>query len=81
MAILKPLVQNDIFGKMNFGNIHGILAICFMSGSIAGPWIGSLIWSVGGFNLLIMLFFILAVLGNISALMLKKYKTKVGLKK
>jgi len=80
MAILKPLVQNDIFGKMNFGNIHGILAICFMLGSIAGPWIGSLIWSVGGYNLLIMLFFILAVLGNISALMLKKYKTKVELK-
>ena len=71
MAILKPLVQNDIFGKMNFGNIHGILAICFMSGSIAGPWIGSLIWSFGGYNLLIILFFILAICGNISALILK----------
>ena len=70
MAILKPLVQNDIFGKMNFGKIHGILAICFMSGSIAGPWIGSLIWSFGGYNLLIILFFILAIFGNISALIL-----------
>ena len=77
MAILKPLVQNDIFGKMNFGKIHGILAICFMSGSIAGPWIGSLIWSVGGYNLLIIFFFILAICGNISALVLKNYKTKV----
>ena len=77
MAILKPLVQNDIFGKMNFGKIHGILAICFMSGSIAGPWIGSLIWSVGGYNLLIILFFILAICGNISALVLKNYKTIV----
>ena len=77
MAILKPLVQNDIFGKMNFGNIHGILAICFMSGSIAGPWIGSLIWNVGGYNLLIILFFILAICGNISALVLKNYKPKV----
>ena len=77
MAILKPLVQNDIFGKMNFGKIHGILAICFMSGSIAGPWIGSLIWSFGGYNLLIILFFILAICGNISALVLKNYKTKV----
>ena len=77
MAILKPLVQNDIFGKMNFGNIHGILAICFTSGSIAGPWIGSLIWSFGGYNLLIILFFILAIFGNISALILKNYKTKV----
>ena len=77
MAILKPLVQNDIFGKMNFGKIHGILAICFMSGSIAGPWIGSLIWSFGGYNLLIILFFILAIFGNISALILQNYKTKV----
>ena len=77
MAILKPLVQNDIFGKMNFGKIHGILAICFMSGSIAGPWIGSLIWSVGGYNLHIIFFFILAICGNISALVLKNYKTKV----
>ena len=77
MAILKPLVQNDIFGKMNFGNIHGILAICFMSGSIAGPWIGSLIWSFGGYNLLIILFFILAICGNISALVLKNYKPTV----
>ena len=77
MAILKPLVQNDIFGKMNFGKIRGILAICFMSGSIAGPWIGSLIWSFGGYNFLIILFFILAIFGNISALILKNYKTKV----
>ena len=77
MAILKPLVQNDIFGKMNFGKIHGILAICFMSGSIAGPWIGSLIWSFGGYNLLIILFFILAICGNISALVLKNYKPQV----
>ena len=77
MAILKPLVQNDIFGKMNFGKIHGILAICFMSGSIAGPWIGSLIWSFAGYNLLIIFFFILAIFGNISALILKNYKTKV----
>ena len=77
MAILKPLVQNDIFGKMNFGKIHGILAICFMSGSIAGPWIGSLIWSFGGYNFLIILFFILAIFGNFSALILKNYKTKV----
>ena len=73
MAILKPLVQNDIFGKMNFGKIHGILAICFTSGSITGPWIGSLIWSFGGYNLLIILFFILAIFGNISALILKNY--------
>ena len=79
MAILKPLVQNDIFGKVNFGNIHGVLAICFMSGSIAGPWIGSLVWNIGGYNLLIILFFILAILGNISALILKKYETKVWL--
>ena len=77
MAILKPLVQNDIFGKMNFGKIHGILAICFMSGSITGPWIGSLIWSFGGYNLLIILFFILAICGNISALVLKNYKPQV----
>ena len=60
-----------------FGNIHGILAICFMSGSIAGPWIGSLIWSFGGYNLLIILFFILAICGNISALVLKNYKPTV----
>ncbi len=79
MAILKPLVQNDIFGKVNFGNIHGVLAICFMSGSIAGPWIGSLVWNIGGYNLLIILFFILAILGNLSALILKKYETKVWL--
>ena len=74
MAILKPLVQNDTFGRKNFGNIHGILALQYMIGSIAGPWIGSLVWTVGGYNLLIFVFFILAIFGNATAIFLNKKK-------
>ena len=74
MAILKPLVQNDTFGQKNFGNIHGILALQYMIGSIAGPWIGSLIWNVGGYDLLILVFFVLAIFGNSTAIFLNKKK-------
>ena len=74
MAILKPLVQNDTFGQKNFGNVHGILALQYMIGSILGPWIGSLIWIIGGYDLLILLFFILAIIGNITAIFLNKKK-------
>ena len=74
MAILKPLVQNDAFGQKNFGNVHGILALLYMIGSILGPWIGSLIWNVGGYDLLIFIFFILAVFGNVTAIFLNKKK-------
>ena len=71
-AILKPLVQNDTFGQKNFGNIHGILALQYMIGSIAGPWIGSLVWNVGGYDLLIFVFFVLAIFGNVTAIFLNK---------
>ena len=74
MAILKPLVQNDTFGQKNFGNVHGILALLYMIGSISGPWIGSLIWNVGGYDLLIFIFFILAIFGNVTAIFLNKKK-------
>jgi uncharacterized membrane protein len=45
-----------------------------MIGSIAGPWIGSLIWNVGGYDLLIFIFFILAIFGNVTAIFLNKKK-------
>ena len=74
MAILKPLVQNDAFGQKNFGNLHGILALQYMIGSILGPWIGSLVWNIGGYDLLILVFLILAIIGNVTAIFLNKKK-------
>lgn len=74
MAILKPLVQNNTFGQKNFGNIHGILALQYMIGSILGPWIGSLVWNIGGYDLLILVFLILAIIGNVTAIFLNKKK-------
>lgn len=53
ISILRPLVARDILGPGSFGAKSGALALPYLAGSATAPFLGSLIWSVGGYELVL----------------------------
>jgi hypothetical protein len=54
VSILRPLVAREILGGANFGAKSGALALPYLAGSASAPYLGSLIWNLGGYDLLLM---------------------------
>ncbi|MEM6988431.1 MAG: hypothetical protein AAF499_18095, partial [Pseudomonadota bacterium] len=63
ISILRPLVAREILGGLRFGAKSGALALPYLVGSASAPFVGSLVWLVGGYDLLLTLLAILAVAG------------------
>ncbi|MEM8777136.1 MAG: MFS transporter [Pseudomonadota bacterium] len=61
--ILRPLLAREILGEQNFGAKSGALAVPYLVGSASAPYFGALIWSVGGYDLMIWVLLGFAVLG------------------
>ncbi len=52
-SIVRPVFTAEQFGRENFGTVAGLLAIAFVGGSAAAPTIAALIWTAGGYSLVI----------------------------
>jgi len=69
VSILRPLLAREILGEASFGAKSGALALPFLTGSALAPFLGSLIWNWGGYDLmLIALIGVLAIGGVLYAL-------------
>ncbi|MDH3742508.1 MAG: MFS transporter [Hyphomicrobiales bacterium] len=65
VSILRPLIARDILGGANFGAKTGALALIYLVGSASAPYLGSLVWSVGGYDLVLPCLIVLAFAGLI----------------
>ena len=63
VSIVRPVVARDILGEHHFGTKSGVLAMVYLCGAASSPWIGSLIWSFGGYDALLPFLMILALAG------------------
>ena len=52
-SIMKPVITRDILGERNFGTISGALAVPYLAGFAFAALLGSLIWEVGGYDLML----------------------------
>ncbi len=52
-SIMKPVVARDILGDRNFGAITGAMAVFSLAASASAPYVGSLLWEVGGYGLML----------------------------
>ncbi|MGI9464815.1 MAG: MFS transporter [Aestuariivirgaceae bacterium] len=64
-SIVRPLIARDVLGEANFGAKTGALALLFLAGSALAPYLGSLVWSAGGYDLVLSCLIILSVVGLI----------------
>ncbi len=53
VSILRPLLARDILGEEDFGAKFGALALPFLAGAALAPFLGSLIWEAGGYDVLL----------------------------
>lgn len=53
VSILRPLIARDILGQQNFGAKSGALALPYLAGSATAPYLGSVLWGIGGYGLML----------------------------
>ncbi|MEQ8602190.1 MAG: MFS transporter [Marivibrio sp.] len=51
VSIMKPTTQRDILGEADFGAVSGAMAVPFLAAFAAAPFVGSLVWEAGGYDL------------------------------
>ncbi len=51
VSLLKPAVIAETLGRRGYGVISGWLAVPYLVGGASGPWVGAVLWSVGGYDL------------------------------
>ena len=52
-SITRPVVTANLLGRSGFGAISGAMAVPFMAATALSPFLGSLIWSLGGYDVVI----------------------------
>jgi hypothetical protein len=63
VSILRPLIARDILGGRDFGAKSGALALPYLIGSASAPWLGAMVWGIGGYGLMFSLLIGLIALG------------------
>ena len=63
VSIIRPLITRDILGESNFGAKSGSVALFYLAGSALAPYLGSLIWARGGYDLVLGVLVVLAAVG------------------
>ena len=76
MSIVRPMVIGDVLGRKNFGAISGLAAMPYLSTVAFAPFIGAWIWQVSSYNVMLLLTAVIAFVGFLSFLMLRKHQLK-----
>ena len=63
VSIIRPVITRDILGEHQFGAKSGAMALFYLVGSAAAPFLASLVWSAGGYDLVLICVISLAALG------------------
>ncbi len=63
VSIVRPLIARDLLGENQYGAKSGALAMVYLVGSASAPYLGSLVWSQGGYALLLPGLILLALAG------------------
>lgn len=63
VSIIRPVIARDILGEADFGVNYGMITLLYMLGSAISPFLGSLIWDTGGYDLLLYWLIAFAILG------------------
>lgn len=62
-SIMKPVLSREILGGENFGLKSGAQAVPFFTGNAFAALIGSLLWALGGYDLVLKVLILLLMVG------------------
>ncbi len=78
VSILRPVAIAEYLGYRNFGLISGMLSMGFLAGIAAAPMLGSLLWSAGGYDRVIVVAMGLSAVGLVSLLGANRLASESG---
>ena len=76
VSIIRPVIARELLGESQFGAKSGALALVYLIGSASAPLLGALIWSVGGYDLVLPGLLVLAAVGLSFYLVAQKQQSK-----
>ena len=76
VSIIRPVIARELLGERQFGAKSGALALVYLVGSACAPFLGSLVWSWGGYELVLPGLIVLAVFGLLLYLLAQKMADK-----
>ena len=71
-SITRPVIIAECFGHRNYGAIAGALALPMTAASALAPTLAALIWSAGGYDLVVGFTFCTALIGCLAMLMVAR---------
>ncbi|MEM8651418.1 MAG: MFS transporter [Pseudomonadota bacterium] len=74
--IIRPLLARDILGRSSFGAKSGYLAMAYIGGGAIAPYLGSLIWLSGGYNLVLLCLIGVGGIGLVLLMLAQHYATR-----
>ena len=60
---MRPLLNAELLGRKNFGLISGVMALPFIGGFAAGPFISALFWEIGGYDTVLLFAVVISMIG------------------
>lgn len=63
LSMTKPVVTAELMGRADFGAVAGLLAVPYLAAFAAAPFVGALLWRLGGYDLVLAVVVTLAVTG------------------
>ena len=75
VSIIRPVIARDLLGERQFGAKSGALALVYLVGSASAPFLGSLFWGWGGYDLVLPGLILLAGFGLALYLVAQKRAT------
>ena len=75
VSIIRPVIARDLLGERQFGAKSGALALVYLVGGASAPFLGSLLWGWGGYELVLPGLILLAACGLLLYLVAQKKAT------
>ncbi len=72
ISIIKPVIIAKVFGQSGFGTISGMIAVPFLLGFALGPTLAAMIWTIGGYSMVLTITFSTTLLGVIALLAVQR---------
>ena len=63
VSIVRPVIARELLGERQFGAKSGALAVFYLIGSASAPFLGAVVWSYGGYEVVLPGLISLAVIG------------------
>lgn len=74
VSILRPVIAREVLGGENFGAKSGALALPYLVCSATAPYLGALVWAVGGYDLMLMVLVGFAIIGCILYMAARRFR-------